>query len=116
MIESNTGDGANIFTTEALIEVDMPKGKHLPCPADTRFAAYKRMEVTTKINYRNVVMVLLHEGEQETAESAASLLRKIAQAEDRQRLKSTLITGIVVGVVAGLVLEIARRFIVPIWP
>ena len=116
MIESNTGDGASLFTTEAPIKVDMPKGKPLACPAGTRFAAYKRMEVGTGINYRRVVMVLLHEGERETAESAASLLHKIAHAEGRQRLKSTLATGILVGVIAGLVLEIARRFIVPICP
>ena len=117
MIESNTGDGASLFTTEAPIKVDMPKRKPLACPAGTRFAAYKTMEASGKlISHRWVVMVLLHEGDQETAESAASLLRKIARAEGRQRLKSTLATGILVGVIAGLVLEIARRFIVPIWP
>ena len=117
MIETNTGDGASLFTTEAPIKVDMPKGKPLACPAGTRFAAYKTIATDGKlISHRWVVMVLLHEGDQETAESTASLLRKIAHAEARQRWKGTVATGVLVGVIAGLVLEIARRFIVPIWP
>ena len=121
MIETNTGDGASLFTTEAPVKIDMPSGKPLACPAGTRFAAYKTVATDGKlISHRWVVMVLLHEGERETAESTASLLRKIAHAEGRQRLKSTLTTGILVGVIAGVIagviLEIARRFIVPIWP
>ena len=59
MIESNTGDGASLFTTEAPIKVDMPKRKPLACPAGTRFAAYKTMEASGKlISHRWVVMVL----------------------------------------------------------
>ena len=119
MIESNTGDRASLFTTEAPIKVDMPEGRPLACPAGTRFRAYSQLEPDpehNRIGRRNVVMVLLHEGDQETAESVASLLQKTSRAEGRQQLKRTLGSGILVGVIAGLVLEIARRFIVPIWP
>ena len=82
MIETNTGDAASLFTTEAPIQVDMPNGEPLACPAGTRFAAYKTIGGDGKlVSHRWVVMVLLHAGDQETAESKASLLRKVARAE-----------------------------------
>lgn len=86
MIETNTGDGASLFTTEAPIKVDMPIGKPLACPAGTRFIAYKTMEVGGQlVNHRWVVMVLLHEGHQETAESAASLTHPLSSPNFRER-------------------------------
>ncbi len=95
MIESkgNIRSGASIFMAEAPIKVNMPDGKSLACPAGTQFSAYNQLVPDPErksIGARMVVEVLLHEGDRETTESKASLLRKITRAEGRQRWKRTL--------------------------